>query len=247
MNLLIDIGNSRIKWATLESGSFMTGGAVPRPDAMVSDGLFKVFADLSRPKTVLVANVGGQAAAENVAADCSRLWSLSPVFVQVERQRFGVINGYTDFRQLGVDRWLALLAAWSERHRPACIVSCGTATTIDGLDREGQHVGGLIVPGVDLMLRSLSDNTDGIPPAASSGAMPEFGRSTGECVRNGAAIALAALIDRAAAWMTSRHGPDLHCFITGGAAERLLPGLQHRFEHDPELVLRGLALFGAER
>lgn len=246
MKLLVDIGNTRIKWATFERGALARGGALSRQDVATPIGLLEAFTPLPAPRAVQVANVGGRGAAEEIAAVCSRLWSLAPAFAQVERQQFGVTNGYSDFRQLGVDRWLALLATWTAHRRPACIVSCGTATTIDGLDREGQHEGGLIVPGMELMMRSLSDNTNGISVTGSSGAVAELGRSTEQCVRNGAALALTALIDHAAARMSSSFGSDLRCVITGGAADRVLPGLQHRFEHDPELVLRGLALFAGE-
>ena len=178
---------------------------------------------------------------------CSRLWSQTPVFAAVERQRLGVTNAYTDFTQLGVDRWLALLAAWTTHRRPTCIVDCGTAVTIDGLDGQGRHLGGLIVPGFDLMQRLLIERTQGISVSGAGTPAADFGRSTGECVRNGAAVALAALIDRAAAWMSERHGDDLCHIITGGAAGQVLPLLQQRFELDADLVFRGLAVLAEDR
>lgn len=247
MKLLIDIGNSRLKWATYAQGAFGQRGAVSRREATAHRVFVDAFRPLPKPQAILVANVGGRSMAAHVAEACMELWSLVPEPAAVERQRLGVTNAYTDFTQLGVDRWLALLAAWATHGQPACIVDCGTAMTIDGLDRQGQHLGGLIVPGIDLMERLLIERTQGISLGGAGVPSADFGRSTEECVRNGAAVALAALVDRAAGWMSAKHGNDLRRVITGGSADRVLPLLQHPFELDPDLVFRGLALLAEGR
>ena len=108
-------------------------------------------------------------------------------------------------------------------------------------------MGGLIIPGIDLMERLLIERTQGISVSGAGRPSANFGRSTEECVHNGAAAALAALIDRAAGWMSARHGNDLRHIITGGAAGRVLPLLQTRFELDADLVFRGLAVIAEGR
>lgn len=246
MKLLLDIGNSRIKWAILVRGALERSGAEHYRDHASEAFFAGLLRDLPKPRAVFAANVAGNVIAANVGAACAGLWSLTPEFVEVQRKRFGLINAYTDFKQLGVDRWLAIVAAWMKYKKPVCVVDCGTALTIDGVDGGGNHVGGWIIPGIELMERVLMDHTRGIAAAGSSPPVSEFGRSTAACLRNGSAAALAALIDHAAVLMATAHGDDLRCIMTGGAAGSVLPLVRHRFEQDPELVLRGLALVTEE-
>lgn len=241
MNLLIDMGNSRIKWAVWESG-LQAGGSEPLAPAPFSGRLAAAWAGLETPAGIYVANVAGEAAAVDVADCCRRCWNLQPVFMRTEREARGLVNAYGQPEQLGVDRWLAMLAGWSQYRDNLCIAVCGTAVTVDIITADGRHAGGYIFPGAWLMQESLIGGTAGIrtEPGPASGAQP--GRSTGECLRNGTHLAVAAFLDRIMADCRSRHGADFLCLLSGGGAEDAAGLVTASCRLEPDLVLRGLAV-----
>lgn len=245
MILLLDIGNSRIKWCTLESGSLSAGGAVTYSVAGARQSLLTVFEGQSRPEAVWISNVGGMEIETAAVAACQSRWGVSPKFAAAAPEGFGVRNGYRESGQLGVDRWLGLLAVRARFSEPACVANCGTAVTVDLLDAAGTHLGGFIVPGVALMVRSLSIATDGVRVSNMEPPAREPGRSTQECVINGAHAAIAALLDRAVDGLRADAGRPVVCVISGGAADAVTPLMRNACVPEPDLVLRGLALLAS--
>jgi type III pantothenate kinase len=245
MTLLLDIGNSRLKWALARGREFVGHGAAAHGGDRIEPALGDQLAALPRPDQVWVSNVAGSAMAEIVSRLCADLWSLTPEFAAVQRDRFGLTTGYGDLARLGVDRWLGLLAAWDSQHRPLCVAACGTALTVDLADAGGRHLGGYIVPGPDLMQDSLMANTDGIRERGSTPPTAAPGLSTSSCVNNGCGMAAAAFIDRCGKAARERFGDTTFCVMTGGAADLIQPLLVEDFKLDPLLVLRGLALIAA--
>lgn len=241
MKLLIDIGNSRVKWAVLHDKKLHSPVAAAWKN-LDRNGLFKkVLAVRETPKQVYIANVAGEDIGAGFAAAIIDKWDITPVFARVDAECAGVANAYHDISQLGIDRWLAVIAAWRRYQAPACIVSCGTAVTIDGVS-EGQHLGGLIIPGLHMMQDLLVRETSGINAEAGDDFKLEFGRSTAECINYGSTRAIVSLVDHVAAEMYGRYGKALSRVITGGYAERVNALLVNKFEHDPHLVLHGLAI-----
>src|SRR5690606_11248398 len=133
-------------------------------------------------------------------------------------------------------------------NRPACIVSVGTAMTIDGVDRRGLHLGGVITPGPDLMASSLFSNTSDIAQRAQQGASTDalFADNTLGAVEQGATHALAALVERAVDVMQAQLGEAPVLIFTGGASSRVQPAVRRPGVVVPDLVLRGLAVFSGE-
>jgi type III pantothenate kinase len=247
MILLIDIGNTRIKWAAL-NGSDVGAQAALAHENLGQDELIQALKSLPRPERILVSNVGGARAADLVRVAAAQIGSAQPEFVESSASACGVRNAYTEPAKLGVDRWLAVIAAHSLERRAACIVSVGTAMTIDAVDRTGQHLGGVIVPGPDLMVSSLLRNTSEIAGRAEQGSIGEgvFADNTLGAIHQGSIHALAALVERAVASLQSRTGESPALLLTGGASQQFegLIGLPRRFI--PDLVLRGLARLANE-
>lgn len=241
MKLLLDIGNSRIKPALSTDGKLESLAPLDYRAVGVAAALAELRLPAA-PRQVWIANVAGAEVGAAAAAACQALWRMSPRLAASSATAFGIHNGYRDAGKLGVDRWLALLAAAARCGRPVCVFGCGTAATVDAVDAAGMHRGGYIVPGPELMHAVLERATDGIrvaqpvPPAAG------FGRSTAECVSHGAALAIAALFDRVLDDLRAEQGVPVPAVLSGGGADRILPLLRHPVTHDPQLVLRGLAL-----
>lgn len=195
-----------------------------------------------RPSQVYIANVAGDKIGAELTAVISQLWKMAPVFARVEPECAGVINAYDDITQLGIDRWLAVVAAWTRFQAPVCVVSCGTAVTVDAVGDTGRHLGGLIIPGLHMMQSTLARKTSGINAEPSDSFTLEFGRSTAECINHGAVRAIVSLVDNVASEMSGLYGNALARIITGGYAEQVNALLTGKFEHDPYLVLHGLAI-----
>ena len=229
MILLVDIGNARAKWGLWNGGQLHSMAQQlhrGRSDVAVSR-LIKATTALS-PKAILVSNVAGQRFSDRLKHSCLQHWGIEPILVRVTDNALGVSCGYREVHRLGVDRWIAMLAAFADGG-PVCVVDAGTAMTIDGVDGAGQHLGGVIVPGFRLMAKSLDSDTSDIGLIASqlAGEAGElFGRSTAEGVIKGARLALVGAIETVHKHLTEQLGKAPRLVLTGGDAGELASTLQ---------------------
>jgi len=196
-----------------------------------------------RAERVLISNVGGARIGDVAREAVATTWGIQPEFVQSTRAAGGIRNSYPEPAQLGVDRWLAMIGARSLEQGAICVVSVGTAMTIDGVDASGRHLGGLIVPGPDLMVSSLLHNTSEIAQRARQGTTNErvFADNTLGAISQGAEHALAALIVRSVQAMRDELGEAPQLLLTGGACARVERAIGLTYRIVPDLVLRGLA------
>ncbi|MEY4760678.1 MAG: hypothetical protein RLZZ200_534 [Pseudomonadota bacterium] len=243
--LLIDIGNTRLKWAVLRGRKAGRQHALDLPARGLPD-LSALLKAGARASHVLVSSVAGPQRDRALARQLRAVGLPSPQFVASTPEAAGVTNGYRDPWRLGVDRWVAVIGAWHVAGRRAvCVVDIGTATTVDVVDARGRHQGGLIVPGPVLMTSSLLSGTQGIAPRASGrqkAAKSGLGRDTATALQRGACVATAALVERAARDARREHGADCAVFVTGGGAAEVLSLLDIDVRRCPDLVLRGLAV-----
>jgi type III pantothenate kinase len=235
--LLLDVGNSRIKWALVEGGKWSRQGAAGIAEWPV---LQQVFATLPQPHKILVSNVAGDAVAQQVHAACA-VWSCPVEFISARAEQCGVRNAYDQPAQLGSDRWAALIAAWHHERAACLVVSCGTATTIDALSGEGKFLGGLILPGVDMMRRSLAAGTAQLE--AMEGSWREFPRNTADAMISGAIQASVGAILRQYELLGV---PGARCLLSGGAADSVQSHLGVTLLRVDNLVLQGLQIIGQE-
>lgn len=234
MILLLDIGNTRMKWALWER-EFREVEALPHEN----DPLEKFRRrDWPRPEQVWIACVPSLREEARWREAVQNRCGVEPHIVISPAEWRGLKNVYAQPEKLGVDRWLAMAALWSERWAPFCVAGAGTALTFDRVDANGRHIGGLIAPGLGSAQRALLNVT--VTPA-DGGAAPyhdALGQSSEEAIRQGAWFAAQGVIERAvrAPGLVEREQK----FITGGDAEALLPALGAGWTHRPNLVLEGL-------
>ncbi|MFI4869708.1 MAG: type III pantothenate kinase [Steroidobacterales bacterium] len=166
--LLLDVGNSRLKWALLRGRyrrgqPFAAQGAVEIPALRSLAAWSRLFKGLGAPDVIWACNVAGVAVERRIRAACQRAGLPAPQFARSQHAAAGVRNAYRDTWRLGADRWVGLIGARHEHPgRNLCIVGLGTAMTIDLLDALGRHRGGCMVPGPRLMIESLLERTAGI-------------------------------------------------------------------------------------
>ena len=149
--LLVDLGNSRLKWVWLEAGRVGQAAALSHRAEDLRRQLDTGWGRMSAPGRVMLASVANSQRTEAFRAWVKGRWGLTVEQVYSRDKALGVTNAYAEPRHLGVDRWLALIAVHRRFPGPACIVDCGSAITIDGLAADGRHLGGLILPGLAMM------------------------------------------------------------------------------------------------
>lgn len=238
MRLVVDVGNSRLKWATVADDRLGPGGNVERrePLDVVLDAS---WLGLASPDAVRVASVAGPTFDTRLEEWVVHHWRCRPDWFRSEPETLGIVNGYTDYTRLGSDRWAAIVGARAWATGAVGVIDCGTATTLDVIDAGDRHLGGWIFPGLSLSQQSLLTHTANIKQVAPE-PTAALGRRTADCVANGTLLGLAGVVER---WMTvvERDLADVHWIATGGDWPRLSPLVDKPVQHDPDLVLRGLA------
>ena len=243
--LLMDVGNSRIKWGVLSNGELRRTGHISQT-RIRDTGLQVLTTKIPRHvDDVFVSNVAGTTFATRLSGVVGMHCDCDVRFARTDRHGWGVTNGYTQPRRMGVDRWVAMIGAWAEVGAACLVVDAGTAVTVDALDDQGVHLGGQIIPGVATMADSLSSATSDIPrvrPAPGRGRadLGMFARNTAAAVREGAQNAVAGAVDRAIQTLQSNDCQPA-VVLTGGDASRILNALCEPPLHRPHLVLQGLA------
>ena len=234
MQLLIDAGNTRIKWALAAPGAapgaWHASGAVTHADI----GTLQAAWAGHHIDRILAANVAGAA----LRSPLQQLAGATPIDWFAALPQFdGMRNGYREPGQLGCDRFAAALGArWLAPGQALVVATCGTATTIDGIDANGHFVGGMIAPGLGLMAASLARNTAQLPQVAPGAVLPDgFADNTADAILAGCLAAQAGAIERACA----RHGASA-CILSGGAAPYITQVLAAPHRMVDNIVLIGL-------
>jgi len=240
MDLLVDIGNTNLKWTLGESGSLEAMRTVRHHSGLPID-LHAAWEQLALPRRILVSNVGGAEMAGALERVCRAYWDRAPLFVTTEPRAYGVTIAYERPERLGVDRWLALIAAHRICRGPVLVVDAGTAITYDLLLGDGSHLGGLITAGIEMIRDRLIAGTR-IPRVEPTESADPWATDTGAAIAAGSIQAPAALAERLFHRLTEQAGRTPRCILSGGDAERLIPALRLPIQHRPDLVLQGLTL-----
>jgi type III pantothenate kinase len=245
--MLLDVGNSSVKWASENNGLLERGGRFYYRDEGFSHAAGRAWEGFPAPRVLAVASVAGAAMEHEISDWSERTWSTTPFYIRVVRQAAGVTNAYREADALGVDRWAAIIAAHHDSGNPVCVIDCGTAITLDIVDAAGNHQGGLIAPGLDMMKSSLVKGAAAIGPLpAQAGTLSLLSRNTIDGVNSGIMHMAGALIDRVTGESAADYDGNLDVVITGGDAERILPLLRCTPRYDQDLVLRGIAILARE-
>lgn len=239
--LLVDVGNSRVKWAVSGSTGRASGTPFASAPALSAAGCAAHWGGLAPPAQVIVACAGGARLRDPIADFCRTRFGVEARFVHAARCAAGVSNGYATPESLGVDRWLAAVAAWNRYRGAVIVIDAGTAVTVDAVNSTGEFMGGVIAPGLALMREALAQGTK-VHASDVGGARQPFARNTSEAIATGCDFALAGLAEHCSHAMRERLGQDARIVLTGGDAGRLVPLLHAVIDVVPELVLDGLAL-----
>ena len=244
--LLFDIGNTFIKWGLLDELKLVDLGCIRNEDFLAKE--CDALIELIPPDAVRV--IACCVASNNIDAKLTTLISNNYdcliEYVQSESMAYGIRSGYQDASQLGVDRWVAMIAAKTQFSGDITVIDLGTAVTIDTIDEFGDHIGGQILPGLQLMLSSLDKKTDRITLPSISNDLTNmkinfWADNTNDAIIFGACNAICGAIERAIICLQENgHSPTV--ILTGGDALVFKNLMNEGYRHRPNLVLEGLAI-----
>jgi type III pantothenate kinase len=243
--LLLDVGNSRLKWGLREDAVLHATGHVELR-TFIEQGMPALTAQWPNDvDSVVACNVAGDKVADQLSAGIKLQYERELCFVCSEGSAFNVTNSYHEPQRLGVDRWVAMIGARASCDTACVIIDAGTAITIDALDVDGQHLGGQILPGLELMAAALATETSDLPSIGSwfSDANERAGslaNSTATAISNGIIAAAVGAIELVLHALR-KDGHDLTILLTGGDAGRINRSLDQAVQLRPDLVLEGLA------
>ncbi len=197
MLLTIDAGNTRTKWAVFnQAGEIVNNGAFDNSALSNADFSALIF------ERIAISNVAGEQHA-NILTMKLAPYTATSYWIKSTPQAAGVINHYAPATTLGSDRWAALIAAWHFKQAPCVVVNAGTAVTIDALSvtlvnnkSQANFIGGLILPGLNLMQQSLGLATAQLPRfdsetnSAKNNANDIFAKNTTDAIHSGALHAI---------------------------------------------------------
>lgn len=248
MILLLDVGNTNIKAATLDEGVMTPLGSVRHRDVGLGPAIAEADRIPGKVTEVVCCSVAGPPVRRELEAVIRDHLGVEPEFITATREACGVTNAYPESHRLGADRWAGLIGAHARGYKAACVVDAGSALTIDGLI-SGRHIGGLIAPGIGLMRSSLFSETGNLRVLSEEpleGGTSMFANDTHESIVRGTLLAAASLIQRSREEMARRVGKSPALLLSGGDAEALLPLLDEYVEYLPHLTLEGLARLASE-
>lgn len=241
MRLLLDLGNTRLKWALRDGAQWREQGAVAWNDDVVL-ALHEAWRNLPAPRDVFGASVVDGARETQIAAVVSTCFDRSTTWLRTPAEACGVRNAYPEPGRLGVDRFLGMVAARAEGLAPCVLAGVGTALTLDALAADGRHLGGLIAPGPQLMQQSLLGATTRVL-VDRPGRVLDAADNTPDAVASGCWQAAAALVERFVAHMSESLGGAPQLILGGGDAESLAPLIAHPVRLSQDSVLRGLSVW----
>ena len=239
MKLLMDLGNSRCKYAMLENENITVIESITYSNDDKLAAIKPLLNEKNNLKQVIICSVLDDQMNEQlkqlfVDNNVERIHFLEP-----ETESFGVTLDHYNASQLGADRLAAMIGAQEKFKGSKCIIDCGTAITIDALDNEGKHYGGVIFPGVRSMQNALLQDT-GINYNGATYGFEVFARSTQEAIHSGCLSAAVGGIKHVINEMQTKNGLFDKIILTGGNADHLLPMFFSDAVLESNLVLDGL-------
>ena len=237
--LLIDVGNSRIKWSVWQNNQMTDNLKFFYGEENLQDLLLKNLANVSRQK-VFVCSVANPKIGQIITKWFDSYWGIPAEFVETQRQQLGVVNAYHNEKALGVDRWLGMLAAYQRYKKAVCVIDCGTAVTLDLVNETGQHLGGLIMPGLHMMRQSLLMGAQRID--SLQGEVTVLANNTEDAVIGGCKHLLVSGLHGLYKKYCKQLGSELLCVVTGGDGESIAKAMDINCHYEEDLILYGLQL-----
>lgn len=238
--MAIDSGNTHVKWGLHDGSNWLKQGILAQSKSIL---LQQEWKDLPKPHDIIISNVSNTETKEKLSELLS-CWEVKPKWIAPLVYQCGVHNYYADPSLLGSDRWAALIAAWNRQQKGCLVVDAGTAMTVDALSDTGEFLGGIIVPGFELMKKALTTNITALQN--QEGEFSNFPKNTANAIHSGTVHALVGTVERMSELFSITLGRIPKCIISGGTSQQLMSELNMDASVVDNLVLEGLVLIAEE-
>lgn len=240
-DLLVDLGNSRLKWACSDANGLHSGAPLDHA-APLAEQLEAAWRALPAPRRVLVSSVARAELEHELRHALAARFAVAAEFVHSTATLCGVTVAYAQPQKFGIDRLLALVALRALQSAPTVLASVGTALTLDALAADGRHLGGLIAPSPALAQKALLGATARVT-ASEVASLTEIAGDTEDAVRSGCWLGAVALIERFHARAATALAATPQLVLAGGDGRLLQQWLSVPARYEADLVLRGLAVY----
>ena len=243
MNLLIDFGNSRCKWANLDNNALLEVNAYIYHSEDSIDRACEVVEQIcfDSIQQIHIVSVLGDAFEKEFNSQVNKLSGIDIIFHTSQSNGFGVVLTYANPLNYGADRYAALIAAHNKAAGGKIIIDCGTATTIDVIDANGKHLGGLIIPGVGLMCSALANKASGIAMPKQANPISLFNEDTADAVYSGSVLVLNHGVRGIIQEIMGNINQQVTVYVTGGESN-MITLTDIDYVACPNLVLEGLQI-----
>ena len=241
-DLLVDHGNSRIKWALSGGGTWTPGDPI---GVRGEETDFSPLRGIEAPRRIFASNSAGPQVLACFEDFCKSQWDLKPKMLCAKAAQCDVTNSYVDPESLGSDRWLAMIAARQLCEGPLAVIDCGTAITCDALSAEGVFLGGVISAGLETAAQALLSKAAhlDLDEMRYTGV---FNTDTSSAVGSGSLVFAVGGIERVLTELRARLGEEFQVLMTGGWAETLTPLMTVDAAVYPDLVLQGIQIVAGQ-
>ncbi|WP_319381060.1 type III pantothenate kinase [Thiomicrorhabdus sp.] len=242
--LFLDLGNSRIKWASVYDDEYEYGGAEAIESFFGADNE-QILEEIGKPDEVYFTSVAGEEVIDNLKTFVQKNWRLIAIQMSAQKDCCGLSSGYQKPSDLGDDRWMAMQGALGYYSDPCIVIDAGTALTIDAI-LDGRHLGGFIVPGLKSLRSALATDTADLEMAdfPEGDAVEEseslLARDTQSAILGGSLYMTASFINRVIGDLNCQVGTSFKVLLTGGDAARLKSLIDYDVDWIPDLVLQGM-------
>lgn len=241
-DLLVDHGNSRIKWALSGSGTWTSGNPIGVREEETD---YSPLRGIEAPRRIFASNSAGPQALACLEDFCKSQWDLKPKMLCAKAAQCDVTNSYADPESLGSDRWLAMIAARQFCEGPLAVIDFGTAITCDALSAEGVFLGGVISAGPEAAAQALLSEAAhlDLDEIRYTGV---FNTATSNAVGSGSLVFAVGGIERVLTEFQAKLGEEFEVLTTGGWAETLTPLMTVNAVVHPDLVLKGIQVIAGQ-
>ena len=243
MKLLVDFGNSRCKWALLNGRARSEPQSYRYTFKTAAQSIEKLLQlmPVQAPAEMHAVSVLGESFNREFSCRLKHAAGIDSKFHAAQSLAFGVRLAYSRPAMYGADRYAALIAAHTLYQGAKIILDCGTATTVDAIDARGRHMGGLIMPGVNLMARMLAQKTANIELPEDKGSIKLLCSTTQDAVWSGSVLSLRYGLAGMIKDIQHMLDENALVLVTGGE-KSLLDLTREQYIIRPDLVLEGLQI-----
>lgn len=240
--LLVDVGNNSVKWSLTVSTDCIDMLQQQYPKELTKEFFVEIWSDITTPHKIIVTCVAATDVWLSLEEACRMLWDLKAERIIATKIGYGLTNAYLMPMELGSDRWCAMIGAYQDTDFAFIVIDAGSALTIDVVKEKGHHVGGYILPGIEMMRKSLNQHTAQLKKDSKQDFKPSLlpESTTSTCIEAGIYLSTVKLIE-AVYKKESKKLNSLQCYLTGGDADFIVDLLSFECIVMPDLVLQGLA------